>query len=150
MLFNRIDQISPGVEVETGDFQVTSHKHGNKIIVLDNAAGQAITLPAATGTGDTYKFFIRTTITSNSTTIKVPDGDHTMCGYAQVLQDGGDTEVAFETAATTDTITLNGTTTGGIKNGVLQLTDIGQDEFLVEIVQPATGTEATPFSATVA
>ena len=61
--------------------------------------------------------FVATTVTSNSYKIQVANGDDTMAGVAIVANDGGDTASIFETAATSDTITLNGTTTGGILGG---------------------------------
>ena len=127
---------------------VTAAAHSGRTVLLDRAAGQALTLPAATGTGNTYKFFVLTTITSNSTTIKVV-GDDVMAGVAIVANDGGDTASIFETAATSDTITFNGGTTGGIKGATVELQDVAADLWSVRIVGAATGVEATPFSATV-
>lgn len=127
---------------------VTAAGHAGRTVVLDRAAGIAVTLPAATGTGYVYRFINKTTVTSNTTTIKVV-GDDTMTGGAIVLQDGGDTMVGFETAADSDTITWNGTTTGGVKGDIVELIDIAADLWSVSVRQSATGTEATPFSATV-
>lgn len=136
------------VNVTAATLTVTEALHDSKVITLNRAAGIAVTLPAATGSGTVLKFITGTTVTSNSTTIKVV-GDDVMAGLAVLAQDGGDTVVAFETAADTDTITLNGTTTGGIKGGSYELIDIAADLWWVRGVGMATGTEATPFSATV-
>lgn len=127
---------------------VTPAAHGGRTVLLDRAAGQAVTLPAATGSGNSYKFFVLTTITSNTTTIKVV-GNDTMAGLAIVANDGGDTASIFETAATSDTITFDGSTTGGIRGATVELQDVAEDLWSVRIVGAATGTEATPFSATV-
>jgi hypothetical protein len=72
-----------------------------------------------------------------------------MTGVAISGQDAADTAVLFETAATSDTITLNGTTTGGIKGDRVEIEDIATNLYYVRVVGSATGTEATPFSATV-
>lgn len=127
---------------------VTPAVHSGRTVLLDRAAGQAVTLPAATGSGNTYKFFVLTTITSNSTTIKVV-GDDVMAGAAIVANDGGDTASIFETAATSDTITFDGSTTGGIRGATVELQDVAADLWSVRVVGAATSTEATPFSATV-
>jgi hypothetical protein len=127
---------------------VTPEAHSGRTVVLSRAAGQAITLPAATGSGNAYRFFVATTITSNTTTIKVV-GNDTMAGTAIVANDGGDTASIFETAATSDTITFDGSTTGGILGATVELQDVAADLWAVRIVGAATGTEATPFSATV-
>jgi len=126
----------------------TSASHAGRTVVLDRAAGIAVTLPAATGTGNMYRFFVTTTITSNSTTIKVV-GDDTMAGAAIVANDSDASASIFETAADSDTITFNGTTTGGIKGATVELQDVASDLWSVRVVGAATGTEATPFSATV-
>jgi len=133
----------------TGDTAtVTAAAHSGRTVLLDRAAGQALTLPAATGSGNKYMFFVKTTITSNSTTIKVV-GNDTMAGLAIVANDGGDTASIFETAADSDTITFDGSTTGGIRGATVELQDVAADLWSVRVVGAATGTEATPFSATV-
>jgi hypothetical protein len=137
------------VTVDTATATVTSAAHSGRTVLLDRAAGQALTLPAATGSGNSYKFFVATTITSNSTTIKVADATDVMAGMAIVANDGGNTASIFETAADSDTITFNGGTTGGIKGAVVELQDVASNLWSVVIRTSATGTEATPFSATV-
>jgi hypothetical protein len=87
--------------------------------------------------------------TSNSHVIKVV-GNDVMAGMCITLQDAGDTSVAFETASDSDTITLNRTTTGSTQKGeFFELQDVATDTWSVFGVVAATGTEATPFSATV-
>ena len=136
------------VSATAATLTITSASHSGRTVVLDRAAGQAVTLPAATGSGNTYKFFVATTITSNATTIKVV-GDDTMAGAAIVANDTDNSASVFETAATSDTISFNGSTTGGIKGAPVELQDVAADLWSVRVVGAATGTEATPFSATV-
>lgn len=136
------------VSATTATLTATAAAHSGRTVLLDRAAGQAVTLPAATGTGNSYKFFVLTTITSNSTTIKVV-GNDVMAGLAIVANDGGDTASIFETVATSDTITFDGSTTGGIRGATVELQDVAADLWSVRVVGAATGTEATPFSATV-
>lgn len=137
------------VTVDVATASVTSAAHSGRTVLLDRAAGQALTLPAATGSGNSYKFFVLTTITSNTTTIKVADATDVMAGVAIVANDTDNSASIFETAADTDTITFNGGTTGGIKGAVVELQDIAANLWAVRVVGAATGTEATPFSATV-
>jgi hypothetical protein len=101
---------------------VTEASHAGHTITLDRAAGIAVTLPAATGTGNKYTF---------------------------MLQDGGDTAVHFEAGATDDTVTFNGTTTGGYAGAIAEFQDVATNTWFVRVKSAATGTEATPFSATV-
>ena len=128
---------------------VTATAHSGRTVLLDRAAGQALTLPAATGTGNSYKFFVKTTITSNTTTIKVADATDVMAGVAIVANDTDASASIFETAADSDTITFDGSTTGGILGATVELQDVATNLWSVRVVGAATGTEATPFSATV-
>jgi len=118
-------------------------------MLLDVASGATVTLPAASGTGNVYKFFVKTTVTSNDYIIQVASADDTMAGVAVVANDGGATASIFETVAASDTITLDGSTTGGILGGQIEIQDVASGVFSVVVRGAATGTEATPFSAAV-
>ena len=120
----------------------------SEVITLNKADGQAITLPAATGSGIRFQLIVGTTITSVGTTIKCV-GNDIMKGTAVLLADGGDTVVAFATAADSDTITMDGSATGGIAGACIELIDIAADTWFVKMISDASGSEATPFSATV-
>lgn len=124
-------------------------KHSGRVLTLNAAAGLTVTLPAATGTGNHFRFFIGTTVTSNSIVIQVASSTDTMAGLAVVAQDAADTLVGWETAADTDTITFNGSTTGGILGDMVELIDVESAVWYVKILGSATGVEATPFSAAV-
>lgn len=146
---NRVADVSARVVNVTADASLTAASHDGKVVTVNKADGAAITLPAASGSGVKFDLIIGTTITSNSTTIKVADATDVMTGVALNAQDAADTAVMFETAATTDTITLNGSTTGGILGDRIELIDIASNLWYVRVMGSATGTEATPFSATV-
>ena len=137
------------VNVTAATLAVTLAAHDGKVVTLNKADGIAVTLPAAAGTGMKVQFILGTTITSVGTTIKVANASDTMTGTAIIAQDAGDTVAMFETAATSDTITMNGTTTAGIKGDSIELIDIATNLWWVRMVGSATGTEVTPFSATV-
>ena len=147
---NRAADVSTRVvNVTAATLAVTEALHDSKVVTLNRAAGIAVTLPAATGSGAKLFFVLGTTITSVGTTIKVADASDVMTGTALLAQDAADTAVLFETAASSDTVTLNGTTTGGILGDSVELIDIAADLWWVRVQGSATGTEATPFSATV-
>jgi hypothetical protein len=133
----------------TASTTLSQKRHGDSTVTVNAAAGLTLTLPAASGTGSRFRIFVGTTVTSNNVVIQVANSSDVMSGSARVAQDGGDTAVAFETASTSDTITLNGTTTGGIKGDFIELEDVATNLWRVSAVLSATGTEATPFSAAV-
>lgn len=136
------------VNVTTATVALTRGAHADRIVTLNRAGGIAAALPAATGSGDTYRLLIGTTFTSPAT-IKVANATDVMTGRALMAADGGDTFVGFETAADTDTVTLNGSTTGGFRGDMVELIDMASGFWWVRVVGAATGAEATPFSATV-
>lgn len=119
------------------------------VLLVNAAAGLTLTLPAASGTGRMFKVVIGTTVTSNSVVIQVANADDVMTGLALSAADTDSSVNGWETAATSDTITLNGTTTGGIKGDVIELIDAADNTWSVQARTSSTGTEATPFSAAV-
>jgi hypothetical protein len=125
--------------------------HGGKNILMSGAgAARTFTLPAATGTKDKYRFTVAEVNTS-SYLIKVANATDVMDGSIITVTDtASDVVVGWETASTSDTITLNGTTTGGAAIGdYVELQDIATGQWSVTGIVTGTGTEATPFSATV-
>lgn len=146
---NRVTDASARViAVTAATLAVTEATHDGTTIVLDRAAGITLTLPAATGSGARIRIVNKTTVTSNNHIVQVV-GDDTMTGTAWMANDVDGTVSGFETAADSDTITMNGSTKGGLKGDVIQLEDIAADLWSVQCFLQGTGTEATPFSAAV-
>ena len=139
----------------TADTTITNAAHAGRILLMGEVGGDAsatFTLPAATGTGAEFKFIVSVVNTSNYV-IQVT-GDDTIDGSVVVTNDSTDggtaSLISWPTVAASDTITLNGTTTGGVNIGdYVLLTDIATDQYSVSGLLNASGTEATPFSAAV-
>jgi hypothetical protein len=146
--FSRIATTDRVTNVTTATLTATEADHEGQFVTLNRAAGITVTLPASTGGGARYRFIVGTTFTGSGI-IQVANSSDVMTGLALVAQDGGDTCVMFETAASSDTVTLNGTTTGGITGADVELIDIAANKWFVNVRTAATGTEATPFSAAV-
>lgn len=122
--------------------------YNGETVPLNLATGQAVTLPPSSGSQAVYTFYIGTTITSNSTTLKVANATDVMQGsLLSVKATSGTTQ--YNTVADSDTITLDGSTTGGAVGSYIQVKDISTGFWLVSGVLRASGTLATPFSATV-
>lgn len=137
------------VNATASTLTITADLHSGKLITLNRAAGIAVTLPAASGTGDCYEFYVGTTVTSNSTTIKVANSSDIMVGHVFQFADAGATMNGYETASTDDTITLDGSTKGGIKGDYFRLVDVAANNWMLEGRVTSTGTEASMLSATV-
>jgi len=126
-----------------------SRSDAGTILTVNAAAGLTLTLPAAAGLGDMYRIVLGTTVTSNTVVIKVANSSDIMTGLALSAADGGSSVNGWETAASSDTITFDGSTTGGIKGDFIELIDCAANTWAVQVRSSSTGTEASPFSATV-
>ncbi len=126
-------------------------EHANCLLLM-GAAGAALTfkLPEATGSGDIYTFMVSVVNTSNYV-VNVTTTD-TIDGQVMTASTGDTPDLGqpWVTAATSDTVTLNGTTTGGVAIGdYIQCIDIADAQWAINGVTTSSGTEATPFSAAV-
>lgn len=146
------DASSRIVDVTSATLAVTEADHDGKTIVLDRAAGIAVTLPVPVA-GMKFRFIVKTTFTG-AASIKSAAGTHVMIGHALMGNDSDNTTVLFQAlaASTYDTIDLFGTanSTGGIAGQVITIEALSSTRWFVQIVGDAAGTEATPFADTVA
>ncbi len=143
----------PAIHTFVATDAVTITEHAGRTLLLGEVGGNALvtlTLPDATGSGATYKFIVTVANTSNYV-IKVPDANNTIDGIMMYLDEDGTAVSAFPTVAASDTITLNGGTTGGLIGDYLEIVDIAADQYHVRgVMRVAAGANpATPFSATV-
>lgn len=138
------------VALDATSLSVTAASHGERIVRMDHtAAASTATLPAASGTGNIYTFIVGA-VNTNNHIIKVANASDTFEGIAFMANDTDNSVSGFETGATDDTITLNGTTTGGAAIGDrVELIDMDTNKWHILAHITGTGTEATPFSATV-
>lgn len=134
------------VPVTTATLILTAAAHAGKTIVQNAAAGCAIALPAATATGNLYRIYVKTTITSVGVIISATPGTDIFTGMAWVMSDNSQAVLAYLPAGTDNTLTLNGTTTGGYAGHMIEFRDVAAGIWSVESFGKATGTEATPFS----
>ena len=137
------------VDTTATTLSITQALHGNRVITVSSAAPIAITLPQATGTGTRYRFNIMVAATATSHTIKVANSTDVMQGFVTALTTASANVVGYGTSASSDTISLNGTTLGGVVGDWIEIIDIKTGFFSVDANTSPTGTTATPFSATV-
>ena len=138
------------VNATAATLTVTQATHAGRVVTLNRATGVTVTLPAAAGTGSVYVFEIGTTTSGGSQVIKVANSSDVINGFAHTISDdAGAPMKGYKAAATDDTITLNGTTTGGLLGDLVVITDVATNIFHAQVMTASTGTEATPFSATV-
>ena len=139
----------------TGTDAVTEAEHAGRTLLLGEVGGNAnvvLTMPDATGSGNIYHFIVSVAM-GGSTTYKIqaPDANNTFTGQILYLDEDGSAVTSFPTVAASDTITLNGGTTGGIIGDYLEIVDIAADQYHVRgVMRVAAGANpATPFTAAV-
>ena len=120
---------------------LSAAKHGVKWLSFNRATGGSITLPKANGKNPEFRLFIPQTL-SGSLVIRSNGGTDIISGIANVQT------TLFQSASNTNTVTLNGTTTGGVLGSYLIFNDMGAGQWLLEANLLGSGTAATPFSNT--
>lgn len=144
----RLAKLNPGTVLAGSTLSMSKALHDGKTVLLDQLAGSVVTLPASAGTGAKFRFFESLAATSNSHKIQVQNSTDVMQGTLGVAATAGGT--LFPTTATSDTITLNRTTTGGATRGAsIEIEDIAVGVWRVNGTVNGSGTVATPFSAAV-
>jgi hypothetical protein len=131
---------------KTAGFTLDRDVHAGAVIYFDEADGGTIVLPASDGTGSVFTVFVGTTVTSDLI-IEVANATDVINGGVNVSTDAAG--VSILAAATDDTITLNGSTTGGLQGSWVKLTDVAAGFWMCEGFLVSSSSEATPFSAAV-
>lgn len=147
---NRSSDVSTRVVTLSGSTTITEVLHSDKILLM-TGTGSAFTqtLPAATGSGGRYKFIVGAVNTSNHKIIALAGdlmvGTIWACSAAETPDLG---QPWISLAATSNiSVTLNGTTTGGLGVGDwVECVDIATDRWAVSGMTYCNGAEATPFA----
>ena len=145
---------------------LTVASHAGRIVHNNAAGAVTYTLPAINANSDsavagpgadlnnlsnigaTFEIFASITKTGDLV-VQVANSNDVMVGSAKFIDDTSDNMVGFETVAASDTITLNGTTTGGVTFSKITCTAISSTQWKVDVESGCTSTPATPFSAAV-
>lgn len=127
----------------TAALAVNPSDHEGKIILL-GAATITATLPTATGSGAKYTFF--TSFTASAQKIQVTTTDTFGGGVSMSTDIGG---VTMLCAATSDTLTMNGTDQGGVIGSHVTFRDVAAGKWMVSGFLATTSTEADPWTAAV-
>jgi len=128
---------------------LSSAYHG-RTILYDTAAGTTITLPASSGSGVKFRTVVSVLATSNSHILQCAGSDMFQGACGIIDTDSSDATIQFAALVgdTFDTITMNRTTTGlGAPGDWVEVEDIVSGVWAVRGLIRASGTVATPFSA---
>lgn len=140
--------------VGVGGAMTLTTRDQNGTFLLDTATGSTVTLPASVGDGGVYNFMVALAPNATAThVVKVANTGDIVQGFVAIARaDATGTTVSFTAAATHDTVTLNGGTSGGVTKGEwFEVVDLSSGVFVVkgQLTGTAATAAATPFSASV-
>lgn len=129
---------------------LTITEHADRVVVVNtnSTVANTFTLPAATGSGAYFRI-VNNVVQTQGTVVIACAGDDVMQGAVHLVDStaGGGCD-SFVATATSDKVSMNLTTTGGLGGDFLEAWDIAADTYLVKGTFFGSGTLATPFSAT--
>jgi hypothetical protein len=130
------------VALTAASYTMSPVTHAGKLMTVAKADGMTITLPAATGTGNVYRFLVTTAVTSVGYIWQVT-GDDTIVGQVTITLAAGGTTFGESAAGTDDTLTINGTTSGGLIGSYVEFIDVKADLWYLDARLLGSGTLAT-------
>lgn len=138
----------------TATVAITELLHEGRDMYVTGTALATYTLPEATGGGARYRFVIGEVNTSNNVIVVADTTNTNFIG--NILTQDADLVGTIATLtqlapANADTLTFNGTTTGGQLGDWIEFADVATDVWFVTGITsvPAGSNTATPFSAAV-
>lgn len=140
-------QIQPIVSGTGATATLTKDQSGS-VILFDRAAGIVFTLPANTP-GMVFDFFVTVTITGGAAKVITAAGTELLVGtIINTDTDSSDAVASWKSlvAAANIAVSMNGTTTGGIKGDWLRFTCLNTTTWNVQGFTLGTSTVATPFA----
>lgn len=139
----------PAMVTETGDFTVTQAEHANRTTLLGNAAGGAVTLPAATGSGNKYRMVVSVLLTSAAWTITC--GAATILNGMALINNTGDSSTAtvdaYPTGASDEIFAFTQSLGAGKIGDFVEFEDIAAGIFAVRAHIQGEADPATPFAS---
>lgn len=142
--------VAPGaINTTATSLSISQATHAGRVVTISAAAPFTYTLPASSGSGAKYMFQMQVAATATTSAIKVANATDIMQGIAIAVTTTSTNMEGFATSATSDTIVMNGTTLGGVVGDYYELVDVKTGFWSVRCYTAPTGSEATPFSATV-
>ena len=118
----------------------------NSTNAIRSAAGIALTLPAATGSGNIIRCRFVTTVTSGSTTITSASGSDFYAGTVIQIKIGTGGAYYAMNGTSHRVLTFDGSTKGGLIGDIIDFIDIKANLWSVHSITQATGVVASPVS----
>lgn len=148
---NRATDISARVVTTTATaLSLTVTEHAERVILINtnSTVANTFTLPVATGSGAKFTLIVNTPQTQGTIVVAASGTLDTLTGVARIVDTTAETAGAFLTSATSDKITLNATTKGGLGGDKIELLDGKANQWSIQADLSGSGTLETGFSAT--
>lgn len=153
-VFNRLSNVmgdasfAHPVISDSGATRSLNETESGSLALFNRAAGIVYTLPTAPKVGTFFDFVITTTITSNAAKVITGAGTELLIGgYTNVDTDTSNAVAAFTANGSTHvSVSMNGTTTGGILGTKLRFTCLSATRWMVEGIVQGSGVVATSFA----
>lgn len=139
--------VKPIVSGSGATVTLTKNQSGSTVL-FDRAAGIVFTLPANTP-GMYFDFFVSVTITGGAAKVITAAGTELLVGtIINTDTDSSDAVASWKSLVATSNIavSMNGSTTGGIKGDWLRFTCLNSTTWNVQGLTLGTGVVATPFA----
>lgn len=127
---------------------VTQHAERVVLVNTNSTVANTFTLPVATGSGAKFTIINNIAQTQGTVVIAASGTLDTLKGVAYIGDTTAETAGAFVTSATSDKLTMDLTTTGGLGGDTVELLDGAANVWTVRATLTGSGTLATPFSQT--
>lgn len=129
---------------------LTVTQHAERIVLINSnsTVANTFTLPAGTGSG-VKMTLINNVAQTQGTVVVAANGTDIIKGICVALDSTAAADaMSFLTSSTSDKISLNLTTTGGLGHDMVEAWDVAANTWMVRVVINGSGSLATPFSAT--
>jgi hypothetical protein len=143
---NACDNSGRVVNLTTTPLTMSQAVYGGRTLIVNKADGTAITLPAASGSGTRFKIIIGTLISSNTTTITTGAGDFYVGLILAARQSSGLVTGFMCDGSTSNVLTFNGTTQGGVVGDEIILEDIAANKWACQGRIQTVGASSNPVS----
>jgi len=139
----------PRAQIAAASVSITREVHANRINVITGTDATTLTLPAASGTGNVYRFYFGESNTSGTVFVTDTPAAVDMRGSVNILDVDSNAQTAYAALTSDDTMTLNGTTTGGQVGDWVEFVDLDTSQWSVtgQLTCPSGSNVADPFSS---
>lgn len=132
----------------SGATRTLNATESGSVCLFDRAAGIVYTLPTGATPGTYFDFHVVTTITSNAAKVITGAGTELLIGGLLNVDTDSSNAVAIWTGngSTHVSVSMNGTTTGGIAGTYMRFTCLSSTRWMVQGFVEGSGVVATPFA----